>query len=375
MEENEYKYLVNPFNIVDVVDSDVHRSHGPNDPETVTIFFSRNNLRELNTFSRMVLDDDILFTLPGYEILFNIIDHSNPDLPVYSIILEATDIDVSSAKSLREICSCDEYDALRGSYDGTKITAERNDDGSVTFSVSAVQGVRVQQTVKSAPMSVFANLEEEVDVGKMQAKEALNLDIIYVKVRRTDKSMAFLKKVYMDHRSGKSKYFFDVGNNIHGYYNIEELEFDEKSIKLELKKSPMSIKHRTVQHAVDHDGRKKALDDCINRVRRELELRKKLQNGMLTYDREDAMPKGITDVELRPNGEIYAKVNGKDEVEKLRKCLTDDYWGSIQEHWNNYWNLDIHKPCYDGFMQPIGGNEKVQSPQLHRARLNKPKSI
>lgn len=375
MEVNEYKYLVNPFNIVEIVDSGIHKSHGPNDPDTVTLYFSRNNLRELNTFSSMVLDDDILFTIPGYEILFNIIDHSNPDLPVYSIILEATDIDVSSAKSLREICSCDEYDALRGSYDGTKITVERNDDNSVTFSVPTVQGVRVQQTVKSAPMSVFANLEEEVDVEKMQAKEALNLDIIYVKVRRTDKSMAFLKKVHMDHRSGKSKYFFDVGNDIHWYYNIEELEFDDKSIKLELKKAPMSIKQGTVQYAVDHDGRKKALDDCINRVRRELELREKLQNGMLTYKREDAMPKGITDVELRPNGEIHAKVNGKDEVEKLRKCLTDAYWGSIQEHWNNYWNLGIHKPCYDGFMQPIGGNEKVQSPQLHRARLNKPKSI
>lgn len=249
------------------------------------------------------------------------------------------------------------------------------------------QGVRVQQPVKSAPMSVFANLEEEVDVEKIQAKEALNLDIIYAKVRRTDKSMAFLKKVYMDHKSGKSKYFFDIGNDIHWYYNIEELEFDDKSIKLELKKTPMSIKQGTVQYAVDHDGRKKALDDCINRVRRELELRKKLQNGMLTYKREDAMPKGITDVELRPNGEIYAKVNGKDEVEKLRKCLTDGYWDCFKDDY-------FFVPCGRGNGKPIfdpsnpehrsiimqGLREMMMPiedkyPQLHRARLNKPKSI
>lgn len=357
MEENKYKYLVNPFNIVDVVDSDVHRSHGPNDPETVTIFFSRNNLRELNTFSRMVLDDDILFTLPGYEILFNIIDHSNPDLPVYSIILEATDIDVSSAKSLREICSCDEYDALRGSYDGTKITAERNDDDSVTFSVSTVQGVRVQQMVKSAPMAVFANLEEEVDVENMQAKEAINLDIIYVKVRRTDKSMAFLKKVYMDHRSGKSKYFFDIGNDIHWYYNIEELEFDDKSIKLELKKSPMSIKQGTVQYAVDHDGRKKALDDCINRVRRELELRKKLQNGMLTY----------TDVAADGSKDEIVCTKQKSLSEILLE-MSPVVKSTLEREMDLIQRCKIHSDLFER-------KEDPKFPQMRRARLNKPKSI
>ena len=374
MGEDEYKYLVNPFNIVDIVDSDVHRSHGPNDPDTVTIFFSRNNLRELNTFSSMVLDDDILFTLPGYEILFNIIDHSNPDLPVYSIILEATDIDVSSAKSLREICSCDEYDALRGSYDGTKITVERNDDDSVTFSVPTLQGLRIREDAVPVFVSHGDEPGERGEQGYMN-NEAVRFfsDVIgpftsdswqsphsaIVKSLKTEKAIKFVDSWFAKKPPRKSLFILKEGSNdifILTNVSIEAEEYGVIIFEFSYYGNIMGP-DVSIPTAV---GKRGSLP---------------FQSGMLTYKREDAMPKGITDVELRPNVEIYAKVNGKDEVEKLRKCLTDGYWGSIQEHWNNYWNLDIHKPCYDGFMKPIGGNEKVQSPQLHRARLNKPKDI
>ena len=112
MEENKYKYLVNPFNIVEIVDSGIHKSHGPNDPDTVTLYFSRDKLKELKTFSKMFLYDDVLFTIPGNEKVYYMLDYSPLRASVYSITLEVTDVDFSSAKSLREICSREEYDNL-----------------------------------------------------------------------------------------------------------------------------------------------------------------------------------------------------------------------------------------------------------------------
>ena len=95
---------------------------------------------------------------------------------------------------------------------------------------------------KPAPIEEFVNLVEEVTVERLYPKYPFNLDTICATVTRTDKSIAYLRYVYDVTKSGDAKFFFNIGKTFLWYYNLETVELDDKSIRLEFKKSSVPIK-------------------------------------------------------------------------------------------------------------------------------------
>lgn len=69
-------------------------------------------------------------------------------------------------------------------------------------------------------------------------------------------------------------------------------------------------------------------------------------------------------------------VPNKEKEKILSKYVLDSYRDNVKQCVDEYLSLDIHKPDYSGFGRLIGENtEEDKFPQLHRARINKPKSI
>ena len=95
---------------------------------------------------------------------------------------------------------------------------------------------------KPAPIEEFVNLVEEVTVERLYPKDPFSLDTICATVTRTNESIAYLRYVYEVTKSGDAKFFFYIGKTFLWYYNLETVELDDKSIRLELKKSSVPIK-------------------------------------------------------------------------------------------------------------------------------------
>lgn len=140
MEENKYKYLVNVSCFLEVTELSVDTGRCYGDPINAYVEFPEAHEAERETLADMFDNDDTLFIIPGYVGLFDLKSVCRIEDAPYWIRLKCIGNSIKDAVGLKEITSWEEYDELHA-----KITTERNDDGSVTFSVPTLQGFRIKE--------------------------------------------------------------------------------------------------------------------------------------------------------------------------------------------------------------------------------------
>lgn len=346
MEENKYKYLVNISNLVRLVKYSINTGCCPDDSTRYIVTVRSKDRDVLETFHKMRMREDMLFCISTQVakvlILVDVDHHFDNIHHTFDLNLIGTEYSLDSefAKGLKRINSLDDIEKSHSDEPGE------------------------QGTTSGIPL-----FSDVVDV--LNVKHECGSTMTYVTAARTDKTFAFLTK--WDGTPPPREFLFSLRKDDTDVFKLINVCIDFNGVTFEFSYYGNVMPNDSVSISVPAlTGPRGA---------------KPLQLGMLTYKREDAMPKGITDVELRPNGEIYAKVNGKDEVEKLRKCLTDGYWDCFKDD-------NFFVPCGRGNGKPIfdpsnpehrsiimqGSREMMMPiedkfPQLHRARLNKPKSI
>jgi hypothetical protein len=138
MEVNEYEYLVNPYSLQGIKNI----TEVPKGEDFSIICDCTTEM--FMVLYQMVQDHIALVTIPGHACLYEMLNicrkDSKVDIELKSTYYEMSDTFVQELIEVRCV----------GDYYKPKITAERNDDGSVTFSVPTLQGVTLKQRVLPA---------------------------------------------------------------------------------------------------------------------------------------------------------------------------------------------------------------------------------
>ena len=339
MEVNVYEYLVNPYSlqgIKNITEVPKGKDFSIVCDCTTEIFM---------VLYQMAQDHTILVTVPGHTCLYDILNicrkDSKVDIELKSTYYEMSDSFVQELIEVRCV----------GDYYKPKITAERNDDGSVTFSVPTLQGVTLKQRVLPA-LSHGDEPGERGEQGDMN-NEAVRFfsDVIgpftsdswqsphsaIVKSLKTEKAIKFVDSWFAQKPPRKSLFILKEGSNdvfILTEVFIEAKEYGvitfEFSYYGNIMNSNVSL---SIPTAV---GKRGSLP---------------FQNGMLTYT--DVADDGSKD------GNVFMFCRGG---RGNGKPIFDP---SNPEH------RSIIMQGLREMMMPI----EDKYPQLHRARLNKPKSI
>lgn len=342
MDISRFKYYVNVLCFLEVTELSVDEGNCYGDPLNAYVEFPEGDEAERETLADMLENDDTLFTIPGYEELFDLKSVCRIEDAPYWIRLKCIGNSIKDAVGLKEITSWEEYDELHA-----KITTERNDDGSVTFSVPTVQGVRIKEDAVPVFVSRADGLVKEV-----MPKYVINIKTLFGRFSYTSSFDGLNYECELNDKTNealsllhKSKY--SVLLAVSGYdsvYRAEgaELDSEKKKIKIYLSIYASYAKIReevTWLHSLED---LKAIGD---------ESKVPWNAGMLTY----------TDV---------AADDSKDEnVFTFCRCGRGN--GKPIFDPSNPEHRSIIMQGLREMMMPI----EDKSPQLHRARLNKPKSI
>lgn len=272
-------------------------------------------------------------------------------------------------KSLYEIESIETYEHFYRLFctrveddDAPKVSAEHNDDGSVTFSVPTLQGVTLKQRVLPAlshgdepgergeqgGVDDILVLTDKVDVLGVSLFNHCSKDI---ELKCNDKFGSFVE--YWQSLPVPRKIIFRMEKDSQDVYKVESIRYEcgrgfitAQYIGNMCNLNPLSIEDKV------KDLRSRLGLDYKSPLEREKELISKLQTGMLSYT--DVADDGSRD------GNVF----------RLCKCGRGNgkpiFDPSNPEH-----RSIIMSQALREMMMPI----EDKFPQLHRARLNKPKSI
>lgn len=348
---NVYKYLVNPYSL-----------QGIKNITEVPKGKDFSIICDCTTETFMVLyqmsqDHIALFTVPGHACLYDILNicgkDSKVDIELKSTCYEMSDTFVQELIEVRCV----------GDYYKQKITAKHNDDGSVTFSVPTAQVLRIKEDAvpvfvphgdepgergEQGGVDDILVLTDKVDVlreGPLRdyAKE--------IELKCNDKFESFVE--YWQSLPVPRKIIFRMEKDSQDVYKVESLYFalfrgfiTAQYIGNMCNLNPLSIEDKV------KDLRSRLGLDYKSPFEREKELISKLQPDMLTY----------TDV---------AADGSKDEnVFTLCRCGRGNGKPIFDPSSPDHRSIIMSQALRE-MMMPI----EDKFPQLHRARLNKPKSI
>lgn len=346
---NVYEYLVNPYSLQGIKDiTEVYKGRDFSIvcDCTTEIFM---------VLYQMAQDHTTLVTVPGHACLYDILNicrkDSKVDIELKSTYNEMSDTFVQELIEVRCV----------GDYYKPKITTKRNDDGSVTFSVPTLQGVTLKQRVLQAcshgdepgergeqgGVDDILVLTDKVDVLGVSLFNHYSKDI---ELKCNDKFGSFVE--YWQSLPVPRKIIFRMEQDSQDVYKVESIRSEcgrgfitAQYIGNMCNLNPLSIENKV------KDLRSRLGLDYKSPFEREKELISKLQTGMLTY----------TDV----------AADGSNDGNVFRLCKCGRGNGKPIFDPSNPEHRSIIMQGLREMMMPI----EDKYPQLHRARLNKPKSI
>lgn len=357
MDISRFKYLVNVSCFLEVTELSVDTGRCYWDPLNAYVEFPEVDEAELETLAEMLVNDDTLFTIPGCEELFDLKSVCGIEDAPYWIRLQSIGNSIKDAVGLKEITSWEEYDELHA-----KIAAKRNNDGTVTFSVPTLQGLRIREDAVPVFVSHGDEPGERGDQGGVDDILVLTdkVDVLRegpfryytkeIELKCNDKFGSFIE--YWQSLPVPRKIIFRMEKDSQDVYMIESLrsECGRGFITAQFIGNMCNLNPLSIEDEV-----KKSMSRLVlgynSPLEREKELISKLQPGMLTYT--DVAADGSKD------GNVFTlcrcgRGNGKPIFDP-----------SNPEH------RSIIMQGLREMMMPI----EDKYPQLHRARLNKPKSI
>lgn len=368
MDISRFKYLVNVSCFLEVTELSVDTGRCYGDPLNAYVEFPEEQGADQETLAEMFYNDDTLFTIPGYEELFDLKSVCREEDSPYWIRLKSIGNSIKDAVGLKEITSWEEYYELHA-----KITTERSDDGSVTFSVPTLQGLRIREDA----VPVFVSHAEK-SVKEAMPKYVINIETIFGCLSHTNSFDGLIYECVLNDKT---------------YESLSLLYKNKDSVLLVV--SGYAPVYRAVRAELDSEKKKikvcMSIDACYNNVRKDVTWLHSLEDlkaigdeskvpwnaGMLTYNVEDVMPKG----ELPKNtlSEVVTEIcsslglSVKSPLEReLMFCRGGRGNGKpIFDPSNPEHRSIIMSQALREMMMPI----EDKYPQLHRARLNKPKSI
>lgn len=345
-----YEYLVNPYSL-----QGIKNITGEPKGEDFSI------ICDCTTETFMVLyqmsqDHIALFTVPGHAFLYDILNicrkDSKVDIELKRTYYERSDTFVQELIEVRCV----------GDYYKLKITTKRNDDGSVTFSVPTAQVLRIKEDA----VPVFVSHGDEPgergeqggvdDILVLTDKVDVLRDSPYrhyskeIELKCNDKFGSFVE--YWQSLPVPRKIIFRMEKDSQDVYRMESLRYEcgRGFITAQFIGNMCNLNPLSIEDEVKDLMSRLALD-YKSTFEREKELISELQPGMLTY----------TDV---------ADDGSKDEnVFTLCRCGRGN--GKPIFDPSNPEHRSIIMQGLREMMMPI----EDKYPQLHRARLNKPKSI
>ena len=336
---NVYKYLVNPYSLQGIKNI----TEEPKGEDFLIVCDCTTEI--FVVLYKMVKDPNVLVTVPGHAYLYDILSICKKDSKV-EIELKRTCYEMSYpfVQELIEVHCADDY------YK-PKITAERNDDGTVTFSVPTVQGFRIKEDAVPVFIPHGDEPGERGEQGDMN-NEAVRFfsDVIgpftsdswqsphsaIVKSLKTEKAIKFVDSWLAKKPPRKSLFILKEGSN--DIFILTNVSIDGEV-------------YGVITFEFSYYGNIMGPDVSIpTTVGKRGSL--PFQSGMLTYtDTADAGSKDEDVFTLcrcgRGNGKpIFDPSNPEHRSITMSQALRE-------------------------MMMPI----EDKYPQLHRARLNKPKSI
>lgn len=342
MDISRFKYLVNVSCFLEVTELSVVTGKCYGDPLNAYVEFPEEHGADQETLANMLDNDDTLFTIPGYEELFELKSVCREEDAPYWIRLQSIGNSIKDAVGLKEITSWEEYDKLH-----TKIATERN-DGSVTFSVPTVQVLRIKEDA----VPVFVS-RADGPVKEVMPKYVINIKTLFGRFSDTSSFDGLIYECKLNDKTNEVLSLLYKNKDsvllvVSGYAPVyraarADLDSEEKKIKVYL-----------------------SIYACYDNVRKDVTWLHSLEDlkaigdeskvpwnaGMLTY----------TDT---------ADAGSKDEnVFTFCRCGRGN-GKPIFDPSNPGHRSIIMSQALREMMMPI----EDKFPQLHRARLNKPKSI
>lgn len=355
MEVNVCEYLVNPYSlqgIKNIIEVPKGKDFSIICDCTTEMFM---------VLYQMAQDHTTLFTVPGHACLYEMLNvclkDRKVDIELKSTYHEMSDTFVQELIEVRCV----------GDYYKPKITAERNDDGFVTFSVPTAQVLRIKEDAvpvfvphgdepgergEQGGVDDILVLTDKVDVLREDPFRHYTKEI---ELKCNDKFGAFLE--YWQSLHVPRKIIFRMEKDSQDVYMMKSLryEFGRGFITAQYIGNTCNLNPLSIGDEVKNLMSRLGLD-YKNTFEREKELISELQTGMLTY----------TDV---------ADAGSKDDnLFTLCRCGRGN-GKPIFDPSNPDHRSIIMSQALRGMMQNIEGKDETKFPQLHRARLNKPKSI
>lgn len=277
---NVYEYLVNPYSLQGIKNiTEVSKG------EDFSIICDCTT-EIFMVLYQMAQDHTTLVTVPGYACLYDILNicrkDSKVDIELKRTCHEMSDTFVQELIEVRCV----------GDYYKPKITAKRNDDGTVTFSVPTLQGLTLKQRVHPA----LSHGDEPGERGEQGGvdNEAVRFfsDVIgpftfdswqnphsaIVKSLKTEKAIKFVDSWFAKKPPRKSLFILKEGSNDIFILTSVSIEAEEYGvITFEFSYYGNIMGHNVSFSIPTTVGERGSLP---------------FQSGMLTYKVEDAMPKG-----------------------------------------------------------------------------------
>ena len=348
---NVYEYLVNPYSLQGIKNI----TEVPKGKDFSIICDCTTEM--FMVLYQMAQDHTTLVTVPGHACLYDILNICRKDSKV--------DIDLKSTQYEMSDTFIQELIEVRcvGDYYKPKITAKRNDDGSVTFSVPTVQGLRIREDAvpvfvshgdepgergEQGGVDNILVLTDKVDVLGVNPLGFYTKDI---ELKCNDKLGSFAK--YWQSLPVPRKILFRMEKDSQDVYKFESLRYEcgRGFITAQYIGNMCNLNPLSIEDEVKKSMSRLGLD-YKSPFEREKELISKLQTGMLTYT--DVAADGSKD------GNVFMFCRGG--------------------RGNGKPIFDPSNPEHRSIIMSQALREMMMSiedkfPQLHRARLNKPKSI